>query len=84
MVWRVLIVNIIATVVIYIFSYAFKNASFYDPYWSLQPIVIVLFLIIEAGERGDLWRQLAVFDRCIGLGSSFDLEFFERMDKYKT
>lgn len=39
---NLLLADILATVVIFIFSVAFKNASFYDPYWSVQPIVILI------------------------------------------
>ena len=37
-----LIADIAATVFVFIFSVIFRNASVYDPYWSVQPIVIVL------------------------------------------
>lgn len=36
-----LIADILSTVVVFIFSGIFKNASTYDPYWSVQPLVIV-------------------------------------------
>lgn len=36
-----LIADVVATVIVFIFSLIFKNASVYDPYWSVQPIVIV-------------------------------------------
>ncbi len=36
-----LIADAVATVVTFVFSLIFKNASVYDPYWSVQPIVIV-------------------------------------------
>ena len=35
-----LIADIAATVITFAFSLIFKNASVYDPYWSVQPIVI--------------------------------------------
>ena len=38
---NLLIADILATIVIFIYSVAFKNASFYDAYWSVQPIVIL-------------------------------------------
>ena len=38
---RLLIADSVATVVTFVFSVAFKNASVYDPYWSVAPIVIV-------------------------------------------
>ncbi len=39
---NLLISDIAATVFVFIFSVIFRNASVYDPYWSVQPIVIVL------------------------------------------
>lgn len=39
---NLLIADIIATVVVFIFSLIFRNASTYDPYWSVQPIVITI------------------------------------------
>ena len=40
---KLLITDIACTVFVFIFSMIFKNASVYDPYWSVQPIVIVVF-----------------------------------------
>ena len=40
---KLLIADVLCTVFVFIFSLIFKNASVYDPYWSVQPIVIVLF-----------------------------------------
>lgn len=40
---KLLIADIVCTVFVFVFSLIFKNASVYDPYWSVQPIVIVLF-----------------------------------------
>ena len=37
------ILDVIGTVVIFIFSMAFNNSSIYDPYWSVAPIPIALF-----------------------------------------
>lgn len=43
-----LIADIIATLVIFIFSLFFNNASLYDPYWSVQPIFIILaFYLVD-------------------------------------
>lgn len=39
---NLLIADIAATVVTFIFSVIFGNASVYDPYWSVQPIVILI------------------------------------------
>ena len=38
---RVLIADVAATIFVFVFSVIFKNASVYDPYWSVQPIVII-------------------------------------------
>lgn len=43
-----LLADIIATAVTFIFSLIFSNASVYDPYWSVQPIVIVLAFLLTA------------------------------------
>lgn len=39
---NLLIADSTATIIIFIFSIIFKNSSIYDPYWSVQPIVILL------------------------------------------
>lgn len=43
---RLLIADIAATFVIWMFSLALHNASVYDPYWSVIPIVILTGVII--------------------------------------
>ena len=42
---QIFIADIIATFVIYGFSVAYKNSSFYDPYWSVIPPFILLFWV---------------------------------------
>ncbi len=46
---NLLIADISATAVVFLFSTLFSNASVYDPYWSVQPAVI---LIAYATMRG--------------------------------
>ncbi len=46
---RLLLADIAATVITFIFSLLFKNASVYDPYWSVQPPVIVSAFAISRG-----------------------------------
>ena len=43
------IADVLSTVAVFLFSLIFRNASVYDPYWSVQPIVIVIayFLFAE-------------------------------------
>lgn len=38
------IADIAATVVVFLFSLLFGNASVYDPYWSVQPPVVLFFV----------------------------------------
>jgi steroid 5-alpha reductase family enzyme len=41
----VFIIDILATLTIFLFSMLFNNSSLYDPYWSVVPPVIMLFWI---------------------------------------
>ena len=43
----ILLADILATVVVFVFSLIFNNASVYDPYWSIQPMVIVAFYLFR-------------------------------------
>ena len=43
------IADVIATLTVFIFSVLFNNASVYDPYWSIQPMVILTALFIKSG-----------------------------------
>ncbi|MCR4742813.1 MAG: DUF1295 domain-containing protein [Treponema sp.] len=52
--------DVIATFLVFIFSLIFKNASVYDPYWSVQPPVILAFAIIKIGQANLLgWLLFA-------------------------
>ena len=44
-----LVADSLATVVTFIFSLIFKNSSVYDPYWSVQPPVILITFAV--GKR---------------------------------
>lgn len=43
---NLLLADAVATVVTFLFSVLFGNASVYDPYWSVQPLVILFALAI--------------------------------------
>lgn len=49
---RIFIADVIATLVVYFAGAIFGNASVYDAYWSVQPIVIVTGLFIHYGNFG--------------------------------
>lgn len=42
------VADVAGTFTIFAFSRAFNNSSFYDPYWSVAPMVIVLYLAANA------------------------------------
>ena len=46
---RVLVFDIVATVVIFACSVLKDNSSVYDPYWSVTPVIVALWLFIQAG-----------------------------------
>ncbi len=50
-IYSVLIADVIATIVIYIFGLFVSNASLYDPYWSVAPVPIAIY-----------WWSLSNFD----------------------
>jgi steroid 5-alpha reductase family enzyme len=43
----VLVLDILATIIIFLFSVAFNNSSMYDPYWSLVPPVILCYWVFH-------------------------------------
>lgn len=45
--WRLAAADGAATLVVFAFSRAFDNASFYDPYWSVSPAFFVAFWLLE-------------------------------------
>ncbi len=59
-IWLTLIADIGATIVIFIFSIIFNNVSFYDPYWSVQPIAIAIYWFILGYGTANLIRQIIV------------------------
>jgi len=46
----VAIADAVGTIVIFAFSRAFNNSSFYDPYWSIAPMVMVVYWMNGAGN----------------------------------
>jgi len=43
---KVAIADFVGTVIIFIYSLLLKNSSMYDPYWSVIPIFILLYLFL--------------------------------------
>ena len=60
--WIVAIADVAGTLVIFAFSFAFGNSSFYDAYWSVAPPVIAAYLaLVPEAAGGDRARLLVVF-----------------------
>ncbi|MEO6605664.1 MAG: DUF1295 domain-containing protein [Aeromicrobium sp.] len=56
-----LIADLLATLVIFAFSRAYKNSSFYDAYWSVVPPAIFIYWWAETDAEGArLWLVLLV------------------------
>ena len=49
---RILIADVAATVFVYLTGVFLKNASVYDPYWSIAPVVVFTGLMLESGGIG--------------------------------
>lgn len=45
---KLLVADVSGTILVFIFSLIFKNSSVYDPYWSVQPLVITLAFLLES------------------------------------
>jgi steroid 5-alpha reductase family enzyme len=58
---RLLIADITSTLVIWIFSMIIKNASAYDPYWSVIPpvVLILLFFYLELSSSFPIYLMIA-------------------------
>ena len=53
--------DIAATLAIYVFARMFRNASFYDAYWSVAPLVIALYYVLVAASGDVVYiRQVVV------------------------
>lgn len=44
--------DLAATIVVFIFSVITRNSSIYDPYWSVAPVPIALFWLLQPGSNG--------------------------------
>lgn len=60
-----LIADIVATLITFLYSVIFSNASVYDPYWSVAPIVIVCY---EAICRGFNFVSVLIFIAVLAWG----------------
>lgn len=75
--WKaILIADIVGTAIIFGFSLMLNNSSMYDPYWSVIPPLIALYLIWQPGQQGaDIFRQLLVTNLVIVWGGRLTFNF---------
>ncbi|MCL2677714.1 MAG: DUF1295 domain-containing protein [Clostridiales bacterium] len=61
--WRVLAGDVAATLFVYLTGVVLRNASVYDPYWSVAPLVILTGVALGFGkaDAGTLLLLLAVW-----------------------
>ncbi len=55
--YKLFVFDIVATVVTFVFSVVLRNSSVYDPYWSVAPMVMALWLFAEEKSWG-IWQIL--------------------------
>jgi steroid 5-alpha reductase family enzyme len=59
--WNAFAADVVATVVIFIFSRRYRNSSFYDPYWSVIPPLLAIYWYCANAQAGvDAGRALLV------------------------
>lgn len=56
-----LILDIAATIFVFLMSIVFNNTSFYDPYWGVAPIFVILFWVFgQPGSEVNTVRQYMI------------------------
>jgi steroid 5-alpha reductase family enzyme len=59
--WNALVADVAATLVIFGFSRAHRNSSFYDPYWSvIPPLLAVFWFMVDAPTDVSTGRAILV------------------------
>lgn len=56
--WKTALADVVATVVVFIFSMIYKNSSVYDPYWSAAPVFIVLYWLLKASPDDFFYKAI--------------------------
>ncbi|MBQ9742326.1 MAG: DUF1295 domain-containing protein [Ruminococcus sp.] len=71
-----LVADVVATVVTFVFSIIFGNASVYDPYWSVQPpVILVAFAVGRELTLLGVMLMVAVFFWAIRLTANWAYTF---------
>lgn len=59
--WVIAWADVAGTVAIFVFSLIFRNASFYDAYWSVAPIAIGMYYLLEPSADPRYFRAIIAF-----------------------
>ncbi len=54
--WKTALADLVATIVVFIFSVIKNNTSVYDPYWSAAPIFIVLYWLYNSPQTDFVFK----------------------------
>ena len=83
LVFSSLLSTVIMTIIIFIFSNITKNASLYDPYWSVIPIVIIIqWLLIYPESLSSIYNILLLI-AVIVWGTRLTLNWWKNWDGFK-
>lgn len=52
MFWNALLLDVLTTWFIFLFSYLYRNSSIYDPYWSVMPVLLAIYWFQFQGPGG--------------------------------
>ena len=55
-----LVADVVATIVVFAFSVKYSNSSFYDPYWSVIPIILVAYWLFYFDNSYADFRNLLI------------------------
>ncbi len=58
--WKTALATAVATVVVFVFSLYYKNASVYDPYWSAAPVFIGIYWLFNSTETDFYYKFIWV------------------------
>lgn len=58
--WKTAVADVVATIVVFIFSMIKSNSSVYDPYWSVAPIIIVLYWLYDSPQTDFVYKIIWV------------------------
>lgn len=58
---KLLFIDIVATILIWIISLLIHNSSLYDPYWSITPTLFVIYMMIINFEKLNAYNFIFIF-----------------------